>query len=152
MPAKKPPTKNTAKKASGPKTRVVSDTHKAAMAAGRDAARAVNAYLTALEDFRPKRGRKVSKEDLDKRLAAARADADQAIGTARLLALQLADDLENKIAGLANSANDNLEQLEESFAKAAKTYADSKGISYATWRKAGVPAELLRRAGITRGS
>src|SRR4051812_31806956 len=98
MATKKPATKKAPeKKTSATKGRVVSDTHKAAMAAGRDVARAVNAYLVALEEFRPKRGRKVSREDLENRLGAARNDAEQAMGTARLLALQLADDLEKRI-------------------------------------------------------
>ena len=141
-----------ATKKSSPTKRVVSDTHKAAMAAGREAARTVNAYLVALDEFRPKRGRKVSKEDLEKRLAAARQEAEQAIGTGRLLAIQLIADIEGRIAALAESATDNLAELEEAFVKAAKTYSESKGISYSSWRAAGVPAELLKRAGITRGS
>lgn len=134
------------------KPRVVSDTHKAAMAAGRESARAVNAYLTALDEVRPKRGRKVSKEDLEARLAAAREQAETAVGTARLLAIQLVEDLEGRIQALANSATSNLEDLEKSFAEHARAYGESKGISYASWRATGVPAELLKRAGITRAS
>src|SRR5438105_830500 len=117
--------------------REVSDAHKAAMAAGREAARTVNAYLTALEDVRPRRGRKVSKEELEKRLATARKQADQAVGTTRLLAVQLVEDLENRIASLTNSAQDNLAELEQRFVKAAKAYSESKGISYSSWRTIG---------------
>lgn len=143
-----PPKKSPAKKSAT--TRVVSDSHKAAMAAGREASRAINSYLTALDEVRPKRGRKVSKEDVEKRLSTAREEAESAVGTAKLLAIQLVEDLEGKLQALANSAVDNLEELEAGFVATAKDYSDSKGISYATWRKVGVPAELLKRAGISR--
>ncbi len=132
------------------KKRAVSDTQLAAMAAGREAARTVNAYLVALDEFRPKRGRKVSLEDLEKRLAAAQKEAEQTVGTTRLLAIQLIDDVEKRISALANTATTSIEHLEDGFIRSAKTYSDAKGISYNAWRKAGVPAALLKRAGITR--
>jgi len=72
------------------------------------------------------------------------------VGTSRLLALQLVADLERRIETLANTATDTLESLENGFVKAAKSYGESKGITYATWRKAGVPAALLKKAGISR--
>ncbi|MFN8053545.1 MAG: hypothetical protein U0Q22_19055 [Acidimicrobiales bacterium] len=132
--------------------RTVSDSHKAAMASGRQAARTINAYLTALDGVRPKRGRKVSKDDLEKRLAAARDEAETAVGTAKLLAIQLVEDIESKLRSLADSAVDNLAELEAGFVASAKEYSDNKGISYSTWRKVGVPADLLKRAGISRSS
>jgi hypothetical protein len=141
-----PPKKNTTTK------RQVSDAHKAAMAAGREAGRAVNTYLHALEENRPKRGRKVSKADLEKRLTEARQRSDEAVGTARLLALQLVEDLESRIKQLSAVATDNLSELEDGFAKAAKAYGEAKGISYSTWRSVGVPVELLKKAGISRGN
>jgi hypothetical protein len=36
--------------------------------------------------------------------------------------------------------------------KSAKGYSDRKGITYGTWREFGVPAEVLRKAGIGRGA
>lgn len=122
------------------------------MAAGREAGRAVNSYLHALEENRPKRGRKVSKADLEKRLVEARQRADEAVGTARLLSLQLVEDLESRIKALSSATTDNLAELEDGFAKAAKAYGEAKGISYATWRSVGVPVELLKRAGISRST
>ncbi len=32
----------------------------------------------------------------------------------------------------------------------AKSYGERKGISYEAWRQLGVPAEVLKRAGITK--
>ena len=34
--------------------------------------------------------------------------------------------------------------------KAAKNYCERKGITYSTWREVGVPAEVLKKAGISR--
>src|ERR687890_36868 len=57
----------------------MSDSHKAALAEGRDQGRAVRRYLEALEAHKPKRGRKRTTESVQKRLAAIEeklADAD----------------------------------------------------------------------------
>jgi hypothetical protein len=40
------------------------------------------------------------------------------------------------------------EALAADFVKHARAYSDRKGISYATWREFGVPADVLRKAGI----
>ena len=37
----------------------------------------------------------------------------------------------------------DLSSVEKAFLKAAKPYSENKGISYATWREAGVPAIRL---------
>ncbi len=136
--------------ASPTKKRTVSTAHKEAMAAGRESARAVNAYLTALDTNKPKRGRKVSVESLEARLADAHAKADSAIGTSKLLAMQEIADLETRIAEASAPETVDLTALEKAFVKQAKAYGESKGVSYATWRSAGVPADVLKRAGINR--
>jgi len=46
----------------------------------------------------------------------------------------------------------DLSALEAGFARSAQAYGQSKGIAYATWRELGVSAEVLKRAGITRGA
>jgi hypothetical protein len=46
----------------------------------------------------------------------------------------------------------DLSALEDAFARAAKSYSQRKGVSYAAWREIGVPGDLLKRAGIGRGS
>jgi hypothetical protein len=42
--------------------------------------------------------------------------------------------------------------LEKEFVRAAKGYSERKGITYGAWREFGVPAEVLRKAGISRGA
>ena len=46
----------------------------------------------------------------------------------------------------------DLRKLEGDFVEVAKSYAERKGISYASWRDVGVPAATLTKAGIKRGS
>ena len=36
--------------------------------------------------------------------------------------------------------------------KVAKAYSQRKGIEYASWRELGVSAEVLKRAGVSRGA
>jgi hypothetical protein len=48
----------------------MSESHKAALAEGREQGRAVRRYLEALEAHKPKRGRKRTPESVQKRLAA----------------------------------------------------------------------------------
>jgi hypothetical protein len=44
----------------------------------------------------------------------------------------------------------DLTTLEKQFVKVAQAYGARKGISYATWRAAGVSANVLQAAGISR--
>ncbi len=121
--------------------------HKAALAVGRRESRAIKEYLGALAARRP--GRPVTAEtlaariaDLERRIAAeanplkavdlrqARLDAEQALDAAK---------------DTADTA-----ALEEAFIEHARAYSERKGITYAAWRESGVPAAVLKKAGITR--
>ena len=59
-----------AAKAPAKATKVMSSSHKAALAVGRDQGRSVRAYLEALEAHKPKRGRKRTPDSIQKRLNA----------------------------------------------------------------------------------
>jgi hypothetical protein len=132
------------------KKRAVSDEHKAALARGRDHRRVVDAYLRIVGAPK-KRGRKVSVEELNRRHDAAVARANEAEGADRLLAIQEAKDLERRIAEFERAGEGvDLAKLERQFVKVAKTYSVGKGISYGAWREAGVSAEVLKKAGISR--
>ena len=125
--------------------------HKEAMAAGRAEGRAVKAYLDALAEHRPRRGRQRTPETIRSRLAAITTELATATSLRRLQLIQERRDLESELEKKAGPAAD-LVALEADFAKVAKTYAERKGITYATWREMGVSSEALTRAGITRGS
>jgi hypothetical protein len=128
----------------------MSDTHKAALAEGREQGRAVRRYLEALEAHKPKRGRKRTQDSMQKRLSA----IEESLGTAdpltRLHLVQERMDLERELASSDNGVN--LQELEEGFVVAAEPYGRRKGITYSAWRELGVDASVLRRAGIRRGS
>jgi hypothetical protein len=133
------------------KKRPMSETHKEALAEGRNHARIVGRYLEALEANKPKRGRKRTADTVKRRLAAVTAELADANALARLNLLQERRDLEVELAAMQAGTPD-LGGLEKEFAKVAKAYSAKKGISYGAWREFGVPPELLKRAGITRGA
>lgn len=121
--------------------------HKAALAAGRRESRAIKLYLDSLGSRR--RGRPVTAEtlakrvkDLEKRIAA-EANVLKAIDLrqARL-------DAEQSLATVEETVD--RVQLEADFVRHARAYTKRKGISYAVWREAGVPAAVLKKAGINR--
>ena len=65
-----------------------------------------------------------------------------------MLAAQEVRDLRARLAD--NNGHDTTKALEASFVKVARQFGVNRGISYAAWRDAGVPAEVLNRAGIIR--
>ena len=126
----------------------MTDEHKAALAEGRTQGRAVRNYLDALEATKPKRGRKRTADSIKKRLATIESELG---GTDPLKALNLRQerrDLQAELAAMDDSVD--LAEVEKAFVAAAKGYGQRRGISYEVWREAGVPAETLKKAGISR--
>ena len=132
----------------GRKTKMT-DEHKAALAVGREQGRLVKDYLEALDQNKPKRGRKRTADSVKKRLEAIAATLPDASAIKKVEMIQERRDLEVELTTMG--ATVDLSTFEKGFVKAAKTYSVRKGISYATWREVGVPAEVLKVAGITRG-
>ena len=128
----------------------MSDSHKAALAVGRDQGRAVRRYLEALEAHKPKRGRKRTPESVQKRLEAVEEKLLTADPLSRLQLVQERMNLQRELATKSETADP--EAFVEGFVAAAKSYGERKGITYAAWREAGVDAAVLKRAGITRGA
>ena len=133
-------------------TKNLSNAHKAALAKGRSQAHAVRLYLEALEASRPRRGRKRSPETIQERLTEIEAEYETASAIRALHLLQERRNLEGELATLDDADDEALPQLERGFVQNACAYAEAKGIEYATWREAGVSADVLRAAGIERGS
>ncbi len=130
--------------------REMTDEHKAALAEGRRQGRAVRGYLEALEAHRPKRGRKRTPESMRARMAAIESSLESAGPMKRLQLVQERLDLEAAIEAAETTVD--LSALEDDFVAAAAAYGARKGISYAAWREIGVPAAILKRAGIGRGA
>jgi len=125
--------------------------HKEAMAAGRKEGQAVKAYLDALQQHRPRRGRRRTPDSIQKRLAIIEQQLGEASSLKQLQLVQERRDLQTELAGMGGDTGD-LGGLETDFVKVAKAYAARKSISYASWRDLGVPADVLKKAGIGRGS
>ena len=132
-----------------PKSKMT-DEHKAALAAGRAEGRAVRAYLEALDQHRPKRGRKRTPDSVNARLAKIDAELVSADPMTRLSLVQERLDLLAELESLTTTVD--LTALESDFVKSAKGYGERKGISYAAWREVGVSAATLKAAGISRGA
>jgi hypothetical protein len=145
-----PAKKSTAKRAPTKKTTKMSAAHKSALAEGREASRHVRAYLDALETHRPKRGRKLDPASVKKRIALIDENLKTAGGFERLNLLADKEALKGKLAGA--DVKIDLSDLRKAFIKHAKAYGERKHISYGTWRAAGVSADDLKAAGITRRS
>ncbi|MET0920989.1 MAG: hypothetical protein ABWY77_07300, partial [Acidimicrobiia bacterium] len=102
----------------------------------------------ALDTNRPKRGRKRTPDSIKKRLDAIESELADASPISRLQLIQERMDLGKELATLDTKVD--MSAVEAAFVKTGATYAGRKGISYAAWRELGVPADVLKRAGITR--
>lgn len=123
----------------------MSEEHKEALARGRREARSIKAYLQALESRRP--GRPVSKESLQRRLDKVNQkldSTDNPLESVDLIQSRL--DIEKSMAEVENAQD--IESLEKGFVDTAASYSERKGVSYTAWREFGVPARVLREAGI----
>lgn len=128
----------------------MSKDHKEALAVGRAEGRSVRAYLEALDSSRPKRGRKRTKDSISGRLDKIDAELEAADALKRLQLTQERLDLIEELASMDTGVD--IAELEAEFTRVAKGYAARKGISYAAFRQIGVPAAVLKKAGITRAA
>ena len=128
----------------------MTEEHKQALAVGRAEGRMVRAYLEALESSRPKRGRKRTKDSISRRLEKIEAELESADPLKRLQLTQEQLDLTEELESMDSGVN--LADLEDDFVKVARGYAERKGITYAAFRQIGVPAAVLKRAGISRAA
>jgi hypothetical protein len=123
----------------------MSKEHKAALAQGRLEARSVKAYLASLGP--KKRGRPVTKDSLQKKISDLDSRLEAEANPLRRLDLMQSRAEAEQALGTLGAGPDQA-ALAADFVKHAKAYSERKGISYATWREFGVPADVLRKAGI----
>jgi hypothetical protein len=67
-----------------------------------------------------------------------------------VLAHQEVRDLRARLSTVAERAGADIKKLEQEFCRVAKRFSERRNIRYGAWRDAGVPAEILKRAGIQR--
>lgn len=121
--------------------------HKAALVQGRKEAKAIKHYLDALASRRP--GRPVTRDSLEKRLAGIEDRLASESDTLKRVDLHQAKiEVESALASAQESLD--LSSLETAFTDVAAAYSGRKGISYGAWRSAGVPASILKKAGVAR--
>ncbi len=139
-------TKKTAKKATA--SRKMSAEHKEALARGREQGRAVRDYLAALNEQK-KPGRKLDPDTLKQQITETQRAIDTEPDPAKRVELiQKRLDYEERLADTGEKVD--LDALEKQFVKVAKEYSERKGITYTAWREAGVPAAVLKQAGVPR--
>lgn len=128
----------------------MSDEHREALSVGRARGRAVRNYLEALETHRPKRGRRRTPETMRARIAEIDNEMSTAKPMQRLHLTQEKMDLAAEIEAAETTVD--ISALEDEFVDVAGAYGESNGISYAAWRAVGVPAAILKRAGVSRSA
>jgi hypothetical protein len=128
----------------------ISNEHLQALAKGRSEGASIRRYLNALQDHKPRRGRKRTPESMKRRLTAIEKQLETADALTRLNLIQERLDLEHQLETSQDAVD--MKALEDDFVRTAKTYGERKGISYAAWREAGVDAAVLRRANIKRAA
>jgi hypothetical protein len=148
-PAKKTAKKSMKRSVRRPVSRTLSASHKRALAEGRTMSATVDRYLAAVNTPK-RRGRKVSQAALVERLGAAQERAKSATGVERVLAAQEVRDISSRISAMQSTGGTDLKALENAFVRVAKTFGEKRGIGYGAWRDAGVPAVVLKRAGVAR--
>ena len=123
----------------------MSQEHKDALAQGRKEARAIKAYLKTVDTRR--QGRPVTRESLVKRLARTNEKIEGSgdpLKTIDLIQTRL--DIQLALSNMEEP--ENLNQLQAGFVRYAASYSERKGVSYTAWREFGVPAAVLRNAGV----
>ena len=126
----------------------MSDEHKAALAKGRVEGRVVREFLEGMRATKPKRGRKRTAETVTARIETIHAELKFASPIDELLLVQERRNLRSELESMSDTID--MKQLEAEFVAVAKSYSQSKQISYQSWRDVGVEASVLKAAGISR--
>ncbi|CAB4529530.1 unannotated protein [freshwater metagenome] len=121
------------------------------MAEGRTESRLIKSYLEAIRRTKPTAGRPRTSESVNNRINKVNQILDSKLDPLkRLSLLQERIDLAQELKRIEDNSTDLVAELEPDFIIAAKSYSERKGISYAAWREFGVPASVLKAAGISR--
>jgi hypothetical protein len=107
---------------------------------------AVAAYLTALKGPRPSGSSKAKREGLVRRRARVEQWISERSPIREVELIQQRLDVDAQLAQLDQAAR--LPELEEAFVNVTASWAKRSGASAAALREVGVPASVLRRAGL----
>lgn len=128
--------------------------HKDALAKGRQQSHSVRRYLEALEmGAKPKNGTdpQAKRDELESRLARIAEDIETTSNpVTRVKLIQDRLEVERELSAVTEVAEmPDIEALEEEFKAVVPEYAERKGITYRAFREVGVPAKVLREAGLS---
>jgi hypothetical protein len=116
--------------------------HLAALAQGRAEGTVVRSYLLALQTETPKKGRAPrSADDIAKQINDTTDPVER---------LKLRASLREAVTRESHSSGVDLDTLEKRFLEVVESYSTKHGLTYADWRAEGVPAAVLKVAGIGR--
>lgn len=116
-----------------------------AMAHGQHSSKAVRRYLEALQSDRSS----VDVERLQEQSEKLHAQiAEETSPIKQLQLVQKRIDVEDQLT--AAGSGPSIEECEQEFIEWAADYANRKGISYRAYREMGVPAAVLKEAGVPR--
>lgn len=127
---------------------MASEEAKSARALGQAQGRTVSRYLNALDQTKPKRGRQRTAERMQARISELPDEIAQAKPLKRVHLIQELMDLEAELAKEEEPMD--ISAVEGEFIAIASEYSGRKGISYGAWREVGVPASVLKAAGVAR--
>ena len=121
--------------------------HKDALKEGRARGHTVRTYLEALERSKPKPGRPITREGLQKRIDELGPKIDDERDPLEKLALvQKKIDLERRLADIDDPVD--ITPLEDAFVEVVAEYSRAKKISVEAWLEMKVPRSVLKRAGM----
>ncbi len=127
---------------------MLSEEAKSARAHGQAQGRTVSRYLAALDSVKSKQGRPRSEERMKARVAELPNEIARANPLKRVHLIQERMDLESELSRQEETAD--ISGIENDFISIAADYSTRKGISYTAWREVGVPASVLKAAGVAR--
>lgn len=105
----------------------------------------VGQYLRFLQNHKPDpTKRQPSRDSIEKRITIAEERCKKLDGVALILKMQQISDLKKMLGSMA----DDVMPYEAKFIRYGKQFADYNGVEYATFRMFGVPADILKKAGI----
>ena len=128
----------------------MSPQHRQAIETARVENKAVGNYLKVLNENPVRRGPRRTPERIRARIGEINASVNSASPIKRVSLIQERRNLEQSLK--AGQKTVDTSHLERDFVKYASAFSSRKGIGYGAWREMGVPASVLKQAGINRGA
>ena len=129
----------------------MTDEHKAALAKGRSEGRAVRDYLEALRANKPKRGRKRTPDSIRSGSTSIDDELEDADAVTELRLVQERRDLTSEL-DIDGRRRRHRRRSRRPSSRSPPATATARASRTSPWREIGVPAAVLKRAGISRSS